>query len=100
MPCVTAYRWSKDPSVRKMAQELRRRALDRAVGQVAMRSGWLMGRLTKLAKEADCETVRLRALRGLFAEMIAVSKFSGLEARMTELEESLDAQPGHADRPV
>ena len=38
VPYVIAQRWSKDPQVRKMAQDLRRRALDRAVGKVAMRS--------------------------------------------------------------
>ncbi len=83
-----------------MADELRRRALDRAVGQVAMRSTWLMGRMTKIATEGDSDTVRLKALRGLLADMITVSKYSGLEARMTELEESRDAQLGHANRTV
>lgn len=100
VPCVTAQRWSKDPEVRKMAEELRRRALDGAVGHVAMRSIWVMKRMTRLATEADSDAVQLQALRGLLAEMITVSKYSGLEARMTKLEESRDAQPGNAGRAV
>ena len=83
-----------------MADAIRRRALDGAIGNIAMRSSWIMKRLTKLAEGADSETVRLRALRGLVSDMITVSRYSGLEARMAELEGSLHAQPGNANRPA
>jgi hypothetical protein len=98
VPRVTAQRWSKDPEVRKMAEELRRRALDRAVGKVTMRSTWIMDRMTRIATEGDSDEVKLKALRGLLAELIAVSKYSGLEARMTEIEKTLDARRGNANR--
>jgi hypothetical protein len=100
VPLVTAYRWSKEPEVRKMAEAIRRRALDGAIGNVAMRSSWIMKGLTKLAEGADSETVRLRALRGLISDMITVSRYSGLETRVAELEGTLHAQRGNADRPV
>ena len=83
-----------------MAEELRRRALDRAVGKVAMRSTWIMDRISRIAMEGDSDEVRLKALRGLLAEMINVSKYSGLETRLAEVEETLDAQRGNANRAV
>jgi hypothetical protein len=98
VPRATAHRWSNDPQVRKMAQEIRRRAIDRAVGQMTMRTTWVVKKITKLATDSDSEALRLRALRGLNAEMISLSKYSGLEARLVEVEEMLDAQHGHADR--
>ncbi len=100
VPRVTAQRWSKDPQVLKLAQEIRRRAIDRAVGQMSMRSPWVVKKMTKLANDSDSEAMRLRALRALTADMITLSKYSGLENRMTELEEWRDAQPGHAGRAV
>ncbi len=100
VPYVTAQRWSKDPEVRKLAEELRRRVLDGAVGHVAMLSISVMKRMTKIAFEGDSDEVQLKALRGLLAEMVTVSKYSGLEARLVEVEEMLDAQRGHADRAV
>ena len=100
VPYVTAQRWSKDPEVRKIVEELRRRALDAAVGHVAMRSTWVMKRMTKVATAGDTDEVRLRALRGLLADMITVSKYSGLEARLAEAEEMLHAQLGDKDRAV
>ncbi len=83
-----------------MAEELRRRALDRAVGKVAMRSTWVMDRITRIATEGDSDEVCLKALRGLLAEMITVSKYSGLETRLAGVEETLDARRGHAGRAV
>ena len=42
---------------------------------------------------AGCTSVRLRAAQAIFSEMITVSKYSGLEARMTELEQQLEPVP-------
>jgi hypothetical protein len=52
--------------------------------------------IVTLAKEADSESVQLRAWRAILADMIAVSKFSDLEYRMTELEEQVRERTGHA----
>jgi hypothetical protein len=100
VPRATAHRWSNDPQVRKMAQAIRRRAIDRAVGQMSMRTPWVVKKMTTLAKDSDSEPMRLRALRALTADMITLSKYSGLESRMTELEEWRDARAGDAGRAV
>jgi len=54
--------------------------------------------IAHLAKEADSESVQLRAWRGVLADLMSVSKFSVLEYRMTEIEEELDKR-GLRNRP-
>ena len=51
--------------------------------------------IVTLAKEADSESVQLRAWRAVLADLMSVSKFSVLEYRMTEIEEELDKRTGH-----
>src|SRR5271167_4461352 len=84
---MTAYRWAKEPKVREAIESYRRRALDRAIGQMATRATWAVNGITKLADSAESESVRLSALRAILREMMAVSQFSGLEVRMAEVEE-------------
>ena len=50
--------------------------------------------IVTLAKEAESESVQLRACRAVLADVMSVSKFSDLEYRMTEIEEELDRR-GH-----
>ena len=58
------------------------------------RASWAAGGISKLAKGADSESVRLRALRALLGDMITVSKYTGLEERMASVEERLRQQSG------
>jgi hypothetical protein len=51
--------------------------------------------IVTLAKEAESESVQLRAWRAILADQMAVSKFSDLEYRMTEIEEQLSERTGH-----
>ncbi len=53
-----------------------------------------MGMVT-LAKEAESESVQLRAWRAVLADQMAVSKFSDLEYRMAEIEEELRERTRH-----
>ena len=99
VPKRTAYRWSKDPNVRKAVESCRRRSIDRAVGLMTRRATWVVGRITKLADSAESESVRLTALRSMFSDMIAVSKYSGLEGRLVEIEE-LAQRAGLAEQKV
>ncbi len=46
--------------------------------------------IVTLAKEAESESVQLRAWRAILADQMAVSKFSDLEYRMVEIEEQLE----------
>jgi hypothetical protein len=54
--------------------------------------------ITNLAQEADSESVQLRAWRAVLADQMAVSRFSDLEYRMTEIEEHLSGRTGHTNQ--
>ena len=100
VPRATAYRWAIEPEVRRAVEACRRRIVDQAVGKMTKKSNWAVDRIVKLADIAESESVRLRALRSILSEMMAVSKYSGLESRMVEIEEELREQrAGHQGRP-
>jgi hypothetical protein len=94
VPKNTAYRWARDSKVRKAVESHRRRTIDQAIGQMTQHSTWAVGGIAAIAREAESDSVRLRALRALFSDLMAVSKRSGLEARMAEIEEKFEEQRG------
>jgi hypothetical protein len=83
----TAQRWANDPVVRAEVESIRRGTLDRAVGQMSTHVAWAVDGIHKLAKDAESESVKLRALRSILTDMMAVSDFTGLEDRIAKLEE-------------
>jgi hypothetical protein len=86
----------KDPKVRKAVQSIRRRMMEEAVGQMTRHATWAVNGIVGIAKEADSYSVRLRAYRALFSDNMAVSKYNGLEDRMTDIENQLEQQNGGA----
>ena len=86
----TAFRWARDPKVRREVEACRRRALNQAISRLTGMTRKAADGIVTLAKEADSESVQLRAWRGVLADLMSVSKFSVLEYRMTEIEEVLD----------
>src|SRR5437879_3880151 len=82
VPKRTAYRWANDPLVRRTVESRRRRVLDRAIGRMAARTKRACNENVNLAKAAESESAKLRALRSLFSDVVAVSKFPDLEYRM------------------
>ena len=90
VPERTAQRWAQDRNVRREVDACRRRALNQAIGRLTgMATDAVVG-IANLARAADSESVQLRAWRGVLADLMAVSKFSVLEYRMTEIEEEID----------
>jgi hypothetical protein len=94
VPKETARRWSHEPEVRAEVENCRRRWIDRAVGVFAGQASWAAVRTCKLARGAESESVQLRATRAILSDMIAASKYSGLEERMTKLEARAKEQGG------
>ena len=90
VPERTAFRWAQDPKVRREIEACRRRVVNEAVGRLTGITTKPADQISTLAQEADSESVQLRASRAILADMIAVSKFSDLEYRVTELEEEID----------
>ncbi len=83
----TAQRWAKEPEVRAEVESFRRGTLDQAVGQMSTRVAWVIEKIAYLAEHAKSESVQLAALRSILSDMMAVSDFTGLEARIAKLEE-------------
>jgi len=90
----TAFRWAKDPLVRKAVESYRRRVIDQAIGRMTKQTTLAADVMIRLAKEAQSDSVQLRAARALFSDVITVSKYSGLEIRVTEMEQQLEQQAG------
>ena len=86
VPRSTAYRWATDPKVRRLIETCRRRARDRAIGRMARRATGAWDQIAMLAKGAESESVKLRALRSIFSDVVAVSKSPDLKYRMAEIE--------------
>jgi hypothetical protein len=100
VPRRSAYRWAHDPKVRVAVERFRRLALDRAIGQMSRRATWAVNGIVKLAESADTDSVRLKAYRAIFADMMSVSKYSGLETRMAVMEEKLGKRAAAGTPPV
>ena len=94
MPERTAFSWAKDPKVRREVEACRRRAVNQAIGRMTRMSMNAVDGIVTLAREAESESVQLRACRAILADQMAVAKFSDLEYRMVEIEEQLSARNG------
>ena len=94
-PRRTAFYWAKDPKVRREVEACRRRVVNQAIGRLTGMTTKAVDGIANLAKEADSESVQLRAWRAILADLMSVSKFSDLEYRMTEIEEQLEKKTGY-----
>jgi hypothetical protein len=65
---MTAYRWSKQPEVRKAVEEFRRRTLDLAIGRLTTLSTRATDGIAKVLREAESDSVRLRRNSGPFVD--------------------------------
>jgi hypothetical protein len=89
VPRSTAYRWAKDPELRRQVHELRRRFIDQALGSMASHSKQAVKAILELSQNAKSELVKLQALRSVLRDQLDVSEFADLEQRMNEIEEKL-----------
>ncbi len=88
VPVRTAQRWANETAVREASDLWRRCALNQAIGRMAGKATKAVDGIERLAKGADSESVRLSAWRAILADQMTLAKFSTLEHRMTELEET------------
>jgi hypothetical protein len=90
----TAFRWARDPLVRKAVESYRRRTIDQAIGRMTTQTTRAADIIIRIANEAESDSVRLRAARAIFSDMMAVSDHSELELRMTEIEKEIEKRNG------
>jgi hypothetical protein len=72
--------------------------LNQAIGRLSSVAMKAANGIVTLAREAESESVQLRAWRAILADQMSVSKFSDLEYRMVEIEEQLDKRTGHTNQ--
>ncbi len=98
VPRRTAFRWAREPKVRAAIEKCRRQTLDRAVGRLTHGVTSVTKGILELSQSASSESVKLAAMRAVLSDMMAVSKFGGLEDRVTQVEEKVNARIGHSSR--
>jgi hypothetical protein len=96
----TAYRWAREPRVKAVVNSHRRKALDQALGVMSGQVTWAAEGIGALGRNAASESVQLGALKAVFTNLVAVSKFSGLELRLTEVEKRVHGRSRNKNRPA
>jgi hypothetical protein len=86
VPRSTAYRWTEDSEFQARVEEIRRRTLDRAIGYMTGNTFWAANEIKALAVCAESESVKLRALRSIFSDMMGASHHSNITSRLNKVE--------------
>lgn len=94
VPTRTAYTWSRSPEVRRQVARIRRRAIDRAIGQLTRHATAAANQIARLARESDSDAVKLQASRAVLADLMAVANYATLERRLAALEGRVDRAAG------
>jgi hypothetical protein len=84
---VTAQRRLRDPRFRERVQEIRRRAVDSAVGQMVEAMTAAVAKLRNLIENGERETTQLRAALGLIDLTLKAAVLSDLQERLERLEQ-------------
>ena len=71
VPASTAFRWARDPLVRKTVEACRRRTIENGIRRVIKQSAWAADGIGMLAKVANSESVKVEEFRAILADMTA-----------------------------
>jgi hypothetical protein len=88
---TTGYKWYAQPEFRRMVEEYRRRAVDRAIGKMARSLGKAVAKIVELIEQAQTDAVKLAAAKALVEKLIDVQDHAELQADLRRLEERLAA---------
>lgn len=91
-PERTARRWSRLPEVLHQVEEIRRKATDRAIGELTRGATAVARRMRHLAHKAESEAVQLAACRAVLADLATLTDQQQLARQLDELERRVDAQ--------
>jgi len=91
VPRRTCCAWKNTPEYKVRVEDVRRRTLDRAVGQLARNLTKAIGQIALLATEARSESVKLQAARAVLKELMVLRENVDLDERMTEIECDIEA---------
>lgn len=88
----TAHTWAKAPGFRAQVDAIRRRLIDRAIGELARRAAANAAEINRLASTAESEAVRLAAARAGIADLMSASQFAQIRAEVEELKQELEKE--------
>jgi hypothetical protein len=88
----TAYAWYRQESFRRLVAEYRRRAEERAIGEMAKGLGKAVAKVVQLIEEGSDDHVKLSAAETLIDKMLQVQGRAELKAEIRRLDERLAAQ--------
>jgi len=91
VPTQTCFDWTRTQEHKSAVQDVRRRAIDRAAGQLVHDLTKAVGRIGRLATRGKTEYVQLQAARAVLKEMIVVREHFDLEEQMSEIERDIEA---------
>jgi hypothetical protein len=89
---TTGYKWYATDEFRRMVDEYRRRAVDRAIGKMAVSLGKAVETMVELIERGQTDVVKLAAAKALVDRLIDVQNHAELKADLRHLDERLEAQ--------
>jgi AcrR family transcriptional regulator len=93
---ATARRRFKDPRFRERVQEIRRRAVDDAIGQMVAAMTAAVTKLRNLIENGERESTQLRAALGLIDLTLKAAALADLQERVEQLEQLRQGRNSHA----
>jgi hypothetical protein len=91
---TTGYKWYATDEFRRMVEEYRSRAVDRAIGTMARSLGKAVEKIVDLIEQGQTDAVKLAAAKALVDKLIDVQNHAELKADLRRLGERLDEQEG------
>jgi ABC-type uncharacterized transport system ATPase component len=86
----TGYKWYATDEFRRMVEEYRRRAVDRAIGKMARSLEKAVEKMVELIERGQTDAVKLAAAKTLVDKLIEIQEHADLKADMARLSERLD----------
>jgi len=93
----TASKWQTEPEFPVAVAAIRRRILDEAIGRFTSAVGVIADGMIELAQIAVGEPTRLAAQKAVFENLIQMTNFAELEARIAALEAIAQNNPNPGD---
>jgi hypothetical protein len=96
-----ARTWCARPEFKRMVREHRRVVVDRVLGMHIRLAESAIETIGRLMKQAESETVKLQAAKGIIADLMNITNFAEIDERLSALERDHNArqQPGSTPCP-
>jgi hypothetical protein len=90
VPRRTCHEWKDTPEYKHRVRDVRRRAIDRAIGLLARDLTSASVTFARLVKDRKSGTVQLQAARAIFSTYFKAVELSDLEDQMSGIERDIE----------